>query len=54
MSYGQAASGMHQWTLDEHAAAPFFRQAVELGVTFWDPASVYQGGTSAEFVGPGH
>ena len=46
MSYGLAASGMHQWTLDEDAAAPFFRQAVELGVTFWDTANVYQGGTS--------
>lgn len=51
MSYGQAASGMHQWTLDEDAAAPFFQQAVELGVTFWDTANVYQGGTSEEFVG---
>jgi aryl-alcohol dehydrogenase-like predicted oxidoreductase len=51
MSYGAAASGMHQWTLDEDAAAPFFRQAVELGVTFWDTANVYQGGTSEEFVG---
>jgi aryl-alcohol dehydrogenase-like predicted oxidoreductase len=51
MSYGQAAAGMHQWTLDEAAAAPFFRQAVELGVTFWDTANVYQGGTSEEFVG---
>ncbi|WP_328995984.1 aldo/keto reductase [Kribbella sp. NBC_01245] len=51
MSYGRAASGMHQWTLDEAAAAPFFRQAVELGVTFWDTANVYQGGTSEEFVG---
>ena len=51
MSYGQAAAGMHQWTLDEEAAAPFFRQAVELGVTFWDTANVYQGGTSEEFVG---
>jgi aryl-alcohol dehydrogenase-like predicted oxidoreductase len=51
MSYGQAAAGMHQWTLDEDAAAPFFRQAVELGVTFWDTANVYQGGTSEEFVG---
>src|SRR5690348_13328593 len=51
MSYGQAASGMHRWTLDEEAAAPFFRQAVELGVTFWDTANVYQGGTSEEFVG---
>lgn len=51
MSYGRAATGMHRWTLDEDAAAPFFRQAVELGVTFWDTANVYQGGTSEEFVG---
>jgi aryl-alcohol dehydrogenase-like predicted oxidoreductase len=51
MSYGKAAAGVHQWTLDEDAAAPFFRQAVELGVTFWDTANVYQGGTSEEFVG---
>jgi aryl-alcohol dehydrogenase-like predicted oxidoreductase len=51
MSYGVAAAGMHQWTLDEDAAAPFFRQAVELGVTFWDTANVYQSGTSEEFVG---
>ena len=28
MSYGQAATGLHQWTLDEDAAAPFFQQAV--------------------------
>ena len=51
MSYGKAATGLHQWTLDEQDAAPFFRQAVELGVTFWDTANVYQGGTSEEFVG---
>jgi aryl-alcohol dehydrogenase-like predicted oxidoreductase len=51
MSYGRAASGMHQWTLDEDAASAFFRQAVELGITFWDTANVYQGGTSEEFVG---
>ena len=51
MSYGQAATGLHQWTLDEDAAAPFFQQAVELGVTFWDTANGYQAGTSEEFVG---
>ena len=51
MSYGNGASGMHQWTFDEEASAPFFRQAVELGVTFWDTANVYQAGTSEEFVG---
>ena len=51
MSYGRASAGMHGWTLDEDAAAQFFRQAVELGVTFWDTANVYQAGTSEEFVG---
>ncbi len=51
MSYGHAATGLHRWTLDEDAAAPFFRQAVESGVTFWDTANVYQNGTSEEFVG---
>jgi 1-deoxyxylulose-5-phosphate synthase len=51
MSYGKAATGLHQWTLDEDAAAPFFQQAVDLGVTFWDTANVYQDGTSEEFVG---
>ena len=51
MSYGQAATGLHQWTLDEDDAAPFFQQAVELGVTFWDTANGYQSGTSEEFVG---
>ena len=51
MSYGRAATGMHQWTLDEDTAAAFFRQAIELGINFWDTANVYQGGTSEEFVG---
>ena len=51
MSYGRAATGLHQWTLDEDAAAAFFRQAIELGITFWDTANVYQDGTSEEFVG---
>ena len=51
MSYGRATTGMHQWTLDEDAAAAFFRQAIELGINFWDTANVYQGGSSEEFVG---
>ena len=50
MSWGTHTAGMHRWTLDEDASAPFFRQAVALGVTFWDTA-VALGGTSEEFVG---
>jgi 1-deoxyxylulose-5-phosphate synthase len=51
MSYGNPVTGMHAWTLDEDASQPLFRQAVELGVTFWDTANVYQAGSSEEFVG---
>ena len=51
MSYGDPAAGLHSWTLDEEASQPFFRQAVELGVTFWDTANAYQHGTSEEYVG---
>ena len=52
MSYGDAtAAGAHRWALDEEASQPFFRQAVEAGITFWDTANVYQLGTSEELVG---
>jgi 1-deoxyxylulose-5-phosphate synthase len=52
MSYGDpTAPGAHTWALDDDDAQPFFRQAVEAGVTFWDTANVYQLGTSEEVVG---
>ena len=51
MSYGDPTRGLHTWTLDEEASQPFFQQAVELGVTFWDTANVYQAGSSEEFIG---
>ncbi len=52
MSYGDPTTpGAHEWSLHDEEAQPFFRQAVELGVTFWDTANVYQAGTSQEVVG---
>ena len=36
MSYGDGSRG--KWALDYDAAAPFVRQALELGITFWDTA----------------
>ncbi|MFG1609790.1 aldo/keto reductase [Actinoplanes sp. NPDC049265] len=52
MSYGDpTTSHAHPWALTEDQAEPFFRQAVELGVTFWDTANVYQAGTSEQIVG---
>ena len=51
MSYGDPSRGFNTWSLDEEATQPFFRQAVELGIDFWDTANVYQFGSSEEFVG---
>ena len=51
MSYGVAAKGIHPWALDEEASRPFFRQALEAGVNFFDTANAYSGGTSEEITG---
>jgi len=52
MSYGDPTTpGAHEWSLREDEAQPFFRQAIDLGITFWDTANVYQAGTSEEVVG---
>ena len=52
MSYGDPTTeGAHRWALTDDDAQPFFQQAIELGITFWDTANVYQAGTSEEVVG---
>jgi aryl-alcohol dehydrogenase-like predicted oxidoreductase len=51
MSFGDTSRGFNEWALDDEAAEPIFRQAVEFGVTFWDTANVYGFGTSEEIVG---
>lgn len=51
MSFGDASRGFTDWALDDTEAEPFFRQAVEAGITFWDTANVYGFGTSEEIVG---
>ena len=51
MSFGDPSRGFSEWALDDAAAEPIFRQAVELGITFWDTANVYGYGSSEEIVG---
>jgi aryl-alcohol dehydrogenase (NADP+) len=51
MSYGEAARGNHPWALDEEASRPFYVQALEAGINFFDTANAYSGGTSEEFLG---
>jgi aryl-alcohol dehydrogenase-like predicted oxidoreductase len=49
MSYG--APSWRPWVLDEQAARPFFRRAVEAGINFFDTADMYSLGASEEVTG---
>jgi aryl-alcohol dehydrogenase-like predicted oxidoreductase len=49
MSYGSPE--WRPWVLDEEAAGPFFRRAVEAGVNFFDTANMYSLGRSEEVTG---
>ena len=51
MSYGEPDRGNHPWTLGEAASRPFIKQALDLGINFFDTANVYSDGTSEEIVG---
>ena len=51
MSFGDPASGFQQWTLLQDDALPYFKQALELGINFWDTANVYSFGDSERIVG---
>ncbi|HVS38347.1 MAG TPA: aldo/keto reductase [Gemmataceae bacterium] len=49
MSYGSPA--WRPWVLDEAAARPFFRRAIEAGINFFDTADMYSLGASEEVTG---
>jgi len=49
MSYGAKSS--REWHLEEDAAEPIVRRAVEAGITFFDTADMYSDGASEEITG---
>jgi aryl-alcohol dehydrogenase-like predicted oxidoreductase len=56
MTYGAPATGAlqpgrHAWALDETESIPFLRQALDLGINFFDTANVYSSGASEEVLG---
>ncbi len=51
MSYGARGRGTHEWVLDEETSRPFFRQALDAGINFFDTANVYSIGASEEITG---
>ncbi len=51
MSFGDPASQMHAWTLDEQETEAMVKHALDLGLNFFDTANVYSAGTSEEYLG---
>ncbi len=51
MTYGVPDRGPHPWTLGEEKSRPLIKQAVELGINFFDTANVYSDGTSEQILG---
>jgi aryl-alcohol dehydrogenase-like predicted oxidoreductase len=56
MTYGAPATGelkpgSHAWALSEEESVPFLRQALDLGINFFDTANVYSRGKSETVLG---
>jgi aryl-alcohol dehydrogenase-like predicted oxidoreductase len=48
---GELKGGRHLWALNEEESQPFLRQALHLGINFFDTANVYSSGDSERVVG---
>jgi 1-deoxyxylulose-5-phosphate synthase len=51
MTYGTPEKGLHTWVLNEELSRPFIKQALDLGITFFDTANVYSGGVGEAVLG---
>ena len=51
MSWGDRSRGGHPWVLEEEAGRGIVKDALEAGITFFDTANVYSGGSSEEITG---
>lgn len=51
MSFGDASSNFHAWTLNFEESEKLVKHALELGINFFDTANVYSAGTSEEYLG---
>ncbi len=51
MSYGDPSDDNRTWVLRDEESRPFFKQALDAGVNFFDTANVYSIGVSEEITG---
>lgn len=51
MSFGDAGSNYHAWTLNVEESETLVKSALDQGITFFDTANIYSAGTSEEYLG---
>ncbi|WP_339277962.1 aldo/keto reductase [Paenibacillus sp. FSL W8-0426] len=51
MGFGDPDRWIHKWVLTEENSRPIIKQALEMGINFFDTANVYSLGASEEIVG---
>lgn len=51
MTYGDGSKGTHAWAMGEAESRPFFKQALDAGINFFDTANIYSFGASEEITG---
>jgi aryl-alcohol dehydrogenase-like predicted oxidoreductase len=51
MGFGDPERWIHKWVLNEENSRPIIKQALELGINFFDTANMYSNGASEEIIG---
>lgn len=51
MTYGDPSRGPHTWALNEEQSRPYYKQALDYGINFFDTANAYSKGASEEVLG---
>src|SRR6478735_7510770 len=51
MGFGDANKWLHQWVLNEDDSRIVIKEALDMGINFFDTANVYSLGTSEEYLG---
>ncbi|MFV0254738.1 MAG: aldo/keto reductase [Erysipelotrichaceae bacterium] len=51
MSFGDNSTNFHDWTLDYQQSKAIIKEALAMGINFFDTANIYSAGTSEEFLG---
>lgn len=53
MGFGDPKSGFHEWVIEEEESLKVIKQALDLGINFFDTANVYSYGESERILGEG-